>query len=230
MSLSQWKLIAQLREQLSEKGHVMHVIRREWVDLVKKLPSVSGQITATQSQDVTTKPSTEPSRVGQVLLESMQVLNELKSKFSQNTGPPLKPVSDAKWKRKPKAVSAESIVSRTNYLISSMESARSDESVVKRLEDFTNHLLEYPDAASLAVKNGVVRVLLRIRASSDVEDVREGAQGALALVGYVDPPVTKGIRILAIDGGGVRGLLVIEMLRRLEELTEKKVGKYVPNS
>lgn len=65
-------------------------------------------------------------------------------------------------------------------------------------------------------------MLLMKRTTSDpvvLEDIEEG----LALLGYHKPPSGWGIRILSIDGGGLRGVMALEMLRQLEELTGKKV-------
>lgn len=46
---------------------------------------------------------------------------------------------------------------------------------------------------------------------------------ALALVGYCGPPRGPGPNILALDGGGIRGIIAIEMLRHLERQTGRRV-------
>lgn len=43
----------------------------------------------------------------------------------------------------------------------------------------------------------------------------------LALLGHCKPLETEYLRVLSIDGGGIRGILVIELMKRLEEITKK---------
>lgn len=66
-------------------------------------------------------------------------------------------------------------------------------------------------------------MLLFIRRRRKNELIQSAIREALAILGYADPVPKKGIRILSIDGGGIRGLLVLEMLKKLEELTGRKV-------
>ncbi|ERL89916.1 hypothetical protein D910_07275 [Dendroctonus ponderosae] len=71
-------------------------------------------------------------------------------------------------------------------------------------------------------QTGAVRILLNARRKADSESAKGALREALALLGHPDPVAGRGIRILSIDGGGIRGVLVLEMLKKLEELTGKK--------
>lgn len=48
-------------------------------------------------------------------------------------------------------------------------------------------------------------------------------QPQLALLGYCPPLQSEHLRVLSIDGGGIRGIVVIELMKRLEEMTNKKI-------
>ncbi|XP_047510185.1 calcium-independent phospholipase A2-gamma-like [Pieris napi] len=138
-------------------------------------------------------------------------------------------MSEPSWKSNKPIVTKTSIHSRTSYVISALVTAETSECLLKRTEHFIEHLQQYPEARDYAIKEGAVRALLRVQhklKSSDVsfgDDVKGIVNEALALMGYTGPTKSRGPNVLSIDGGGIRGIIAIEILRHLEILTGKKV-------
>ncbi|XP_063227393.1 calcium-independent phospholipase A2-gamma-like isoform X2 [Bacillus rossius redtenbacheri] len=240
MSLNHWKLINHLKVYLSkhsqEKG-VLDFANKEWLSIFEKLPlfysravtdgEVDGPSCQRQQQgDAAVEP--KPTRVPPVGLapakddHSHGLLDVSKSKTVKPAEEKIPDSPQSKWLPK-QSVSKESIYSRTKHVVTSVMTARSEQSRLKRLEELTNHLLQYPEAKSLAVREGVVRMLLHIRRQNADPDTLAVVREACTLLGHVDPLPGRGIRILSIDGGGIRGVIVIELLKKLERLTGKRV-------
>lgn len=72
---------------------------------------------------------------------------------------------------------------------------------------------------------GAIRIILKARTKSKCDSVATTSREALALLGHADPVPGMGVRVLSIDGGGIRGLLVLEMLKKLEEMTGKRINE-----
>ncbi|TGZ50129.1 Calcium-independent phospholipase A2-gamma [Temnothorax longispinosus] len=151
----------------------------------------------------------------------LQIFSTLFPKLSPKATPSA--VVIPKWKVNIHSnIPKHSIVSRTRHVLNSIASAESNASKLRRLEDLLLHVDQYPEARHYAIKEGAIRILLRTRQKTKDEQIKASIREALAVMGYIDPLPGRGIRILSIDGGGIRGVLVIEMLKKLEELTGKK--------
>lgn len=114
------------------------------------------------------------------------------------------------------------IQNRTTRLIQLLENAKNDQSRLVRLEELNEHLLRYPSARSIARKQGVSKVLQHCYGSMDREIPGEARKG-LTLLGWTAPVKGRGIRILSIDGGGSRGIISIEILKKIRQLTGKEI-------
>ncbi|XP_071439531.1 calcium-independent phospholipase A2-gamma-like [Hetaerina americana] len=212
-------------------------INKEWIKAVQKLPSIfavkaieaqnkissAEKVIANSSLAKTEEVNTNPNEDSKSQPKIPQYFNNLKLPFSSK---PAEILDDAspRWRKRNVPVSKASIDARTKHVISSVRSAETKTSRFKRLEDLISHLNEYPQAKDLAVKEGGISMLLSLRrVESNDEEVQGVLREGLSLLGFVDPLPGRGIRILSMDGGGTRGVMVVEMLRKLEKLTGRKV-------
>lgn len=90
------------------------------------------------------------------------------------------------------------------------------------LYELVDKLERSPAEKSFAIQEGAIELLKEFRHSPDPVIV-EHAKLGLALLGYVPPLPGPGIRILSIDGGGIRGIIVMELLRKIEKMTNRRI-------
>lgn len=121
-----------------------------------------------------------------------------------------------------KIIARVSIDNRTRALVQALRRTTDPKLCITRVEELTFHLLEFPEGKGVAVKERIIPYLLRLRQIKD-ETLQAAVREILALIGYVDPVKGRGIRILTIDGGGTRGVVALQTLRKLVELTQKPV-------
>ncbi|KFO78796.1 Calcium-independent phospholipase A2-gamma [Cuculus canorus] len=115
-----------------------------------------------------------------------------------------------------------SIDNRTRALVQALRRSSNRRVCISRVEELTYHLLEFPESRGVAIKEKIIPCLLRLRQAND-ESLQAAVRETLAIIGYTDPVKGWGIRVLTIDGGGTRGLVALQTLRKLEELTGKPV-------
>ncbi|XP_044041657.1 calcium-independent phospholipase A2-gamma [Siniperca chuatsi] len=121
-----------------------------------------------------------------------------------------------------KIIARVSVDNRTRALVKGLQRVTDVKLLTSRVEELSYHLLEFPETRGVAVKESVLPCLLRLRQARDLP-LQAAVREALALVGYTEPVKGRGIRLLTIDGGGTRGLLALQTLHKLQNLTGKRV-------
>ncbi|XP_019947861.1 calcium-independent phospholipase A2-gamma isoform X2 [Paralichthys olivaceus] len=121
-----------------------------------------------------------------------------------------------------KIIARVSVDNRTRALVKGLLRVTDAKLLTSRVEELGHHLLEFPETRGVAIKASALPCLLRLRQARDLP-LQAAVREALALVGYTEPVKGRGIRVLAIDGGGTRGLLALQTLHKLQELTGKRV-------
>ncbi|XP_037099226.1 calcium-independent phospholipase A2-gamma-like [Syngnathus acus] len=121
-----------------------------------------------------------------------------------------------------KIIARVSVDNRTRSLVKGLQRVNDIQLLTSRVEELSSHLLEFPETRGVAIKEKAIPCLLRLRQAADLH-FQAAVRESLALVGYTDPVKGRGVRVLAIDGGGTRGLLALQTLLKLENLTGKRV-------
>lgn len=227
MSVTQWKLLTQLKEYCNKytiDKNMYQTMNKEFTRLLQKVqPSVYGDhlIRRVETKAVdTVRKETDVAEKEQTSSSYMpNILTGWQLKLGKSEVAEKKP----KWLAKKTTVSKTAIMAQMNHIITSIIQAETDTTKIKRIEDLSQHLLVFPEAKHQAVKHGAIRLLLRMQETNKNPEVAATIRESFAILGHSGPLPMKGIRVLAIDGGGTRGLLVIEMLKKFEELTGKRI-------
>ncbi|KAK9880476.1 hypothetical protein WA026_011719 [Henosepilachna vigintioctopunctata] len=228
--LTQWRFINSLKKYLNKisKSELLDsALNKEFAHFLQKLqPNIYGSDLIryfTQESTVMeeTKTQKNQQKVQNLGISLPNVLDTLKTKLG---GEILKPKESLpKWLMKP-VIPKESLCSKTTYLLYSIKTTTDEGIRLTKINEYCDHLKQYPDAKHISVREGGIQTCLKIRHQEKNSPIIIGALNeVLSLLGYTDPVQGAGLRILSIDGGGTRGLLVIQMLKKLEELAGKPV-------
>lgn len=112
---------------------------------------------------------------------------------------------------------------KTVSLLQSLNNPKSSEEshvIINKLKD---HIMHFPHTRIAAYKNDAIKIMKQYQKRAHGEETDRNIRITLALLGCVENPSQSGVRILAVDGGGSRGVVSIHVLRKLVELSGKPV-------
>ncbi|KAL1463344.1 hypothetical protein WDU94_015102 [Cyamophila willieti] len=239
---NQWKLLNQLKEYLtktspsqssnltkgSNEKHTIFELSKEWINLLEKCSPASllGYHFQRLTSDIQTNEKSNnsvkvlekprPARLSHNNIRRVSKVPQVHRVVETDTVLP--------WKTNSTGSSKMGYLSATCHVLTSIAIAETLPAKLKRTEELVDLISKYPAARVYAVKEGAIKLLLRTREKYSDDALQQVIREALAILGYVEPLPGRGIRILSIDGGGIRGIAVIELLRKLEQISGRRIS------
>ncbi|KAK3878442.1 hypothetical protein Pcinc_017025 [Petrolisthes cinctipes] len=246
-SVSQWRVLTYLRDYIARTSPIVASFQRDLPHLVEKVvdtvhtnDKTTSLTEAQKVEDPGKTPSSVKADAGgsseasydlQKALRSVNAyiplyFSQVRQSLYKRELPEAVEKNIPKWKtRKAMVCSKASIDARTRFLIKGLGGHLTESGQVRRLQELCTHLKQYPQAKGVAVKRGGIGRLLKMSELTNNMTVEGEVREALALLGYTAPTKAHGIRLLTIDGGGVRGLVALEVLRKIEEEAGRPVNE-----
>lgn len=104
----------------------------------------------------------------------------------------------------------QNIESRTKHLVLMVQkglttsSSGSKHNLITHLDELFSHIYQHNETRNTAIETGAVKVLAKVLKTHKDTYILHRTREVLALLGNNPPTKGKGIKILSIDGGGVR--------------------------
>ena len=119
--------------------------------------------------------------------------------------------------------SQSAIDSNTRHCMGRLKESQTAASAQFRLEQLNEHLHNFPLSANLANKLKATKQVVKL--AHQYPDLHGLCQEVLGRLGYFESTLknSPGLRILSIDGGGMKGIMALEILKRLEQKTGKRI-------
>lgn len=111
--------------------------------------------------------------------------------------------------------SVASIQNQASEYLSTLNGSKSVRVSLINVERIVEYMKIHPLAREQVFKDGGISDILQLRESTKDNEITKQTRVALALLGYVNPVQGRGIRILTLDGGGTRFVIIFRIKEKM---------------
>lgn len=124
-----------------------------------------------------------------------------------------------------KRTSRTEVTNKTKALVKQLLLAETSRSKLVRIQELSSHIISFPPTRIIAAHHPrlIADLLTTVKSPSVSDELRAEARQCLTLCGCQPAVKSRGVNLLSIDGGGTRGMMGLEVLEQLEQISGKKI-------